>query len=97
MVYLFLTLAHNDRAYAHLRFAGAFTFAKRKSECGSKTAGMHVSQQVSIAYVMWSFFLSFCYDFCCFGSYSNSRNRTTIKFQKVSFNSVTENYTICRH
>jgi len=26
------------------RFAGAFAVVKRQSECGSKTAGMHVSQ-----------------------------------------------------
>ena len=31
-----------------LRFAGAFTVAKRQSECGRKTRGMHVSQQVNI-------------------------------------------------
>jgi hypothetical protein len=30
------------------RFAGAFAVVKRQGECGSKTAGMHVSQQVNI-------------------------------------------------
>jgi hypothetical protein len=30
------------------RFAGAFTVVKRQSECGSKTAGMHVSQPMNI-------------------------------------------------
>ena len=30
------------------RFAGAFTVALRQSECGSKTAGMHVSQPMNI-------------------------------------------------
>ena len=29
------------------RFAGAFAVAQRQSECGSKTAGMHVSQPVT--------------------------------------------------
>jgi len=30
------------------RFAGAFAVVKRQSECGSKTAGMHVSQPMNI-------------------------------------------------
>lgn len=30
------------------RFAGAFAVVKRQSECGSKTAGMHVSQPMDI-------------------------------------------------
>ena len=30
------------------RFAGAFTVAQRQSECGSKTAKLHVSQPVTI-------------------------------------------------
>jgi len=30
------------------RFAGVFAVVKRQSECGSKTAGMHVSQPVPI-------------------------------------------------
>jgi len=30
------------------RFAGAFAVVERQSECGSKTAGMHVSQPVPI-------------------------------------------------
>ena len=30
------------------RFAGAFAVAQRQSECGSKTAGMHVSQPMPI-------------------------------------------------
>ena len=29
------------------RFAGAFAVVKRQSECGSKTAGMHVSQPMN--------------------------------------------------
>jgi len=29
------------------RFAGAFAVVERQSECGSKTAGMHVSQPMS--------------------------------------------------
>jgi len=44
----FLKLADNDRGYGHLRFAGAFAVVERQSECGSKTAGMHVSQPVPI-------------------------------------------------
>ena len=34
------------------RFAGAFAVVKRQSECGSKTAGMHVSQPMHIG-VCW--------------------------------------------
>ena len=30
------------------RFAGAFAVVKRQGECGSKTAGMHVSQPMDI-------------------------------------------------
>jgi len=30
------------------RFAGAFAVVKRQGECGSKTAGIHVSQPVPI-------------------------------------------------
>jgi len=29
------------------RFAGAFAVVKRQGECGSKTAGMHVSQPMT--------------------------------------------------
>ncbi len=35
------------------RFAGAFAVVKRQSECGSKTAGMHVSQPMSHRRVLW--------------------------------------------
>jgi hypothetical protein len=38
----------DDRGYGHPAVCGSFTFAKRKGECGRKTSGMHVSQQVSI-------------------------------------------------
>jgi len=40
--------APNDRGYGHWRFAGAFVVVKRQGECGSKTAGMHVSQPMNI-------------------------------------------------
>jgi len=32
--------------------AGAFAVVERQGECGSKTAGMHVSQPMNIACVM---------------------------------------------
>jgi len=35
------------------RFAGAFAVVERQSECGSKTAGMHVSQPMNIERVLW--------------------------------------------
>ena len=38
----------NDRGYGHWRFAGAFAVVERQSECGRKTAGMHVSQPMNI-------------------------------------------------
>jgi len=52
----FSTITANDRGYGHLAvtvtrdvpFAGAFAVVKRQSECGSKTAGMHVSQPMRI-------------------------------------------------
>jgi len=33
------------------RFAGAFAVVERQGECGSKTAGMHVSQPMNEACV----------------------------------------------
>ena len=36
------------------RFAGAFAVVERQGECGSKTAGMHVSQPMRIACVISS-------------------------------------------
>ena len=44
----FFKLAANDRGYGHPAVCGSFTVAKRNSECGRKTCGMHVSQQVNI-------------------------------------------------
>ncbi len=36
------------------RFAGAFAVVERQGECGSKTAGMHVSQpmHIDVCYVL---------------------------------------------
>jgi len=48
----FFALTANDRGYGHWRFAGAFAVVKRQSECGSKTAGMHVSQPMNIERVL---------------------------------------------
>ena len=48
LVVFFFRLAANDRGYGHWRFAGAFAVVKRQSECGSKTAEMHVSQPMDI-------------------------------------------------
>ena len=43
------------------RFAGAFAVVKRQSECGSKTAGMHVSQpmNIGVCYGLGAFTLYF--------------------------------------
>ncbi|MEI7501996.1 MAG: hypothetical protein WCJ61_01810, partial [Paludibacter sp.] len=53
---LLLTLADNTEFLRRLtteamgiwRFAGVFTVVERQSECGGKTAGMHVSQPMNI-------------------------------------------------
>ena len=50
------------------RFAGAFAVVKRQGECGSKTAGMHVSQPMNIdtmikSKLFYTFFLENPY-FC---------------------------------
>jgi len=47
-IVFFSATAPNDRGYGHWRFAGAFAVVERQSECGSKTAGMHVSQPMNI-------------------------------------------------
>ena len=44
----FLLLPLTTEAMGIWRFAGAFAVVERQSECGSKTAGMHVSQPVPI-------------------------------------------------
>ena len=44
----FFAVAHNDRGYGHLAVCGSITVAQRQGECGSKTAGMHVSQPMNI-------------------------------------------------
>jgi len=44
----FFGLLLTTEAMGIWRFAGAFAVVKRQSECGSKTAGMHVSQPMNI-------------------------------------------------
>jgi hypothetical protein len=44
----FLHLPLTTEAMGIWRFAGAFAVVKRQNECGSKTAGMHVSQPMNI-------------------------------------------------
>jgi len=51
-LFSFYTICHKDLDSGHWRFAGAFAVVKRQSECGSKTAGMHVSQPMNIMCVM---------------------------------------------
>ena len=50
------------------RFAGAFAVVKRQSECGSKTAGMHVSQPMHIG-VCWQLAVQSLYSLHFFESY----------------------------
>jgi hypothetical protein len=47
-LFSFLLWQLTTEAMGIWRFAGAFAVVKRQSECGSKTAGMHVSQPVTI-------------------------------------------------
>ncbi len=44
----FFKLTTTTKAKRIWRFAGVFTVALRQRECGSKTAGMHVSQPMNI-------------------------------------------------
>jgi hypothetical protein len=44
----FFGLLVTTEAMRILRFAGVFAVALRQSECGRKTCGMHVNQQVCI-------------------------------------------------
>ena len=53
----FSIIGHNGGGYGHWRFAGAFAVVKRQSECGSKTAGIHVSQPVTIGVCYGAFFV----------------------------------------
>jgi hypothetical protein len=58
-MFVFFNIAANMSrlwAFGGLRFAGAFAVVERQSECGSKTAGMHVSQPINKACIMPSFF-----------------------------------------
>jgi len=48
LYFFFLGLPLTTEAMGILRFAGASLSPKRQSECGRKTSGMHVSQQVNI-------------------------------------------------
>ena len=47
-LFIFLYCRLTTEAMGIWRFAGAFAVVKRQSECGSKTAGMHVSQPMNI-------------------------------------------------
>ena len=57
------------------RFAGAFTVAQRQGECGSKTAGMHVSQPMTHRRVLCASSLvvysCLCYVLCPNGVLTN--------------------------
>jgi len=44
----FFKLPLTTEAMGIWRFAGAFAVVERQGECGSKTAGMHVSQPMNI-------------------------------------------------
>jgi len=47
-VFIFLHLHLTTEAMGIWRFAGAFAVVERQGECGSKAAGMHVSQPMRI-------------------------------------------------
>jgi len=46
--FFFFGLPLTTEAMGIWRFAGAFAVVERQGECGSKTAGMHVSQPMNI-------------------------------------------------
>jgi len=46
--FYFVLLPLTTEAMGIWRFAGAFAVVERQGECGSKTAGMHVSQPMNI-------------------------------------------------
>ena len=50
----FLECPLTTEAMGIWRFAGAFAVVERQGECGSKTAGMHVSQpmHIDVCYVL---------------------------------------------
>ena len=54
MFFFFLKCHLTTEAMGIWRFAGAFAVVKRQGECGSKTAGMHVSQPMNIG-ILWLF------------------------------------------
>ena len=72
----------NDRGYGHWRFARAFAVVERQSECGSKTAGMHVSQPMSHRRVLAAVV---CFSFC----------RSNFS-RLVSFHSLTDFFSVNR-
>ena len=51
------------------RFAGAFAVVERQSECGSKTAEMHVSQPMNIGVcygvVIFSYYFVLVFEYSC--------------------------------
>ena len=51
-VFYFLHLPLTTEALGIWRFAGAFAVVEQQGECGSKTAGMHVSQPMTHTCVM---------------------------------------------
>jgi hypothetical protein len=79
----FLLCRLTTEAMGIWRFAGAFAVVERQSECGSKTAGMHVSQPMNIGV---------CYGLGAFPfSYFASSNIASICLSRVftRFNSGT--------
>ena len=69
----FLVLPVTTEAMGIWRFAGAFAVVERQGECGSKTAGMHVSQPMNIGW---------CYGFGC--SFLFEVSRLSVKVYNLS-------------
>ena len=68
----FLLLPITTEAMGIWRFAGAFAVVKRQSECGNKTAGMHVSQPVPIGVCYGQ---TFCTNFITHFLHNNKNSR----------------------
>jgi hypothetical protein len=80
--FFFLNCRLTTEAMGIWRFAGAFAVVKRQSECGSKTAGMHVSQPMPIGV---------CYAFAIFQSISNILpvlNLTSLVLRSFTLSSI---------
>ena len=77
------------------RFAGAFAVVERQSECGSKTAGMHVSQPMNIGVCYGLVVLSFYFFFRTLITQICRKNRQSPVTKEKSFSLLSDDSKIC--